>query len=413
MQASAPTTAAPRRARSPFADVRPAVVVAGAYLAATGVWASGVALPGGRWLAVHLFTLGVLSNLVMALAVHFAETLLHHPGGGQPLWRLGLFNAGVLAVIGGVVTAEPAVLAAGATAATAAVFAVYVQLRRIRRGALSQRFAFLVHAYERACGAFLHGALLGALLGIGVLPGAWGGGVRLAHLHTNVLGWGGLTLLSTLVVFGPTVLRTRMTQGADVVAARWLPRAATGLTVAVLALVATGVGGTAGTLLRVLAGAGLGVYAAAAAAICASVLRAAAAGTRRSINAAMLTAVCAWLPITAAADAVAVATGRWWVLNALGVVVLVGVLGQAIVASLGYVGPLLRSRAEARPVVRRRMDRLGVTRTVALNVGVLGLAAAAVTSLPAVAGGALVAAVVVSQALALLWPARTRGACYS
>jgi hypothetical protein len=410
MQLTSPSATAARRPGAPFGSVRPAVIVAGIYLVAAGLWASGLAgLPGGRWLAVHLFTLGVLSNLVMALTVHFAETMLHQPGGGQSRLRMALFNAGVLAVLVGVVTGERIVLAAGATVATAGVFAVYRQLRRIRKTALSQRFGFLVRAYERACGAFLHGALLGALLGIGVLPGTWFAGVRLAHLHTNILGWGGLTLLSTLVVFGPTVLRTRMTADADALAARWLPRAATGLTVAVLALVLTGAGGEVGVALRLLAAAGLAVYATGATIICSSVLRAAAATSHRSVNAVMLSAVCVWLPVTAAADVVAVATGRWWLLNTLGVVVLVGVLGQAIVAAVGYVGPLLRSRPHARPVMRARMDRLAVTRATVLNAGVLLLALAVVTPVPAAAGGALIAAVVVSQAVALLWPVAREG----
>jgi hypothetical protein len=73
MQLTSPPATATRRPGSPFGSVRPAVIVAGIYLVAAGLWASGIAaLPGGRWLAVHLFTLGVLSNLVMALTVHFA-----------------------------------------------------------------------------------------------------------------------------------------------------------------------------------------------------------------------------------------------------------------------------------------------------------------------------------------------------
>ena len=66
------------RRSSPFDDVRPAVGVAALYAVACIVWVvAGGALPGGRWLAVHLFALGVLSNLVMALTAHFAGT--SHP----------------------------------------------------------------------------------------------------------------------------------------------------------------------------------------------------------------------------------------------------------------------------------------------------------------------------------------------
>ncbi len=63
---------------------------------------------------------------------------------------------------------------------------------------------------------------------------------RVAHLHANVLGWGVLTLLATVVFFGPTILRRQIEPGADERAARRLRHGATGVTVAVLALVATG-----------------------------------------------------------------------------------------------------------------------------------------------------------------------------
>ena len=43
------------------------------------------------------------------------------------------------------------------------------------------------------------GALFGALVATSVLGGAWVTAVRMAHLHVNLLGWAGLTLLATIV----------------------------------------------------------------------------------------------------------------------------------------------------------------------------------------------------------------------
>ena len=78
---------------------------------------------------------------------------------------------------------------------------------------------------SRFVDGFVHGAILGALLGTGVLTGRWYGAGRIAHLHVNILGWAGLTLLATLVFFGPTMVRTRIRQGADDdAAARWVDR---------------------------------------------------------------------------------------------------------------------------------------------------------------------------------------------
>lgn len=361
--------------RSPFAAVRPAVVIAGAYAAALAVWmVAGDALPGGRWFAVHLFTLGVLSNLVMAMTQHFAETLLHQPGSSGAGRRTALFNAGALAVLVGMPAGTPWLVACGATAASAAVMWLYVHLRRTRRGALSQRFAFLVRAYERAAGAFLHGAILGALLGAGVLPGTWAGTARLAHLHVNILGWGGLTLLSTLVVFGPTVLRRRMESGADATAARWLRSGATGLTVGVFALLLTALPAPWGVVARVLAGAGLAVFAMGCTAVCLPVLRAA-RRAKPSANGLTLAAACAWFPAVTWADVIVIGTGRYWLLTSLGAALIVGVLGQAILATVGYLGPMLSADSERRSRVRERLNATPLPRVVIANLAVAAIVA--------------------------------------
>jgi hypothetical protein len=158
------------------------------------------------------------------------------------------------------------------------------------------------------------------------------------------------------------------------------------------------------------AAAGLAVYGAAAVVVCRDVLRVALPARGRSVNGLLLAAACLWLPAVVGADVLAVLTGRWWLLDALGVVTLVGVLGQAIIASLGYVGPLLWRRSEARPAVRVRMDRLPLTRAAAYNLGVAALALAAVTALPAAVGLALVASVVVTHVVLLSWPPRAPAA---
>ncbi|MEX0705927.1 MAG: hypothetical protein WD041_04855, partial [Nitriliruptoraceae bacterium] len=62
--------------RSPVAGETPSIAVAVVYAMATLVWlAFGDVLPGGRWLAVHLFTLGVLTNLVLTFSGHFARAI--------------------------------------------------------------------------------------------------------------------------------------------------------------------------------------------------------------------------------------------------------------------------------------------------------------------------------------------------
>lgn len=362
--------------RPPFAHLVPAVAVGAAYGLAALVWAvAGDALPGGRWLAVHLFTLGTLSNLILALTDHFARTLTKARGDGRHQLRLAVFNAGVALVVAGRLTGWAPALAVGAVVATAAVMWLYVVLRRMRTRALGARFVFVVRAYERACGAFLHGAVLGAVLGLGVLPGSWHLSARLAHLTVNVLGWAGLVLLATVVFFAPTILRVRIEPGADARAARATRHGATAVTVAMAALLLTAVGGPGGLALRLLAAAALAGFAAAVTAVCVPVLRAA----RRagpSPHGWMIAAACAWFPVVAWAGVAAVGwdAARWREL--LGLVLLVGVLGQAVIAALSYLLPMVAGAgSSARNELRQRLDRLAGPRVVALNIGVALLAA--------------------------------------
>lgn len=364
------------KGRSPFERLRPVAFVAAGYGLASVVWVvAGGGLPGGRWLAVHLFTLGVVTNLVLGLSDHFSRALTHQPGGAKR-WQLALTNAGALAVLWGIPSAQRWVVAAGATVLTAVVFASYRRLRTLRRTALGPRFSWVVRMYERAHGAFLHGALLGALIGTGVLSGRWIFAARTAHLHVNLLGWAGLTLLATVVFFGPTIGRTRIREGADVRAARALKVGATTLTVAVLALLGIGFSGTPGTVCRLIATIGLAFYAWSVTVVCVPVFRAMLAA--RSSGRWPVVATVAWFPLVAWADVAIVATGTWRWLEPLGAAMLLGVLAQAIAASLGYLAPQLRPLGPARVAVRERAEAHSLERALAWNAGVALVVAAAV-----------------------------------
>src|SRR5690606_525942 len=116
-------------------------------------------------------------------------------------------------------------------------------------------------------------------------------------------------------------------------------------------------------------------------------------------------AACVWFVFAAAADAVVVASGRVELLDAVGVVLLAGVLAQAILAALSFLGPMaLVAGTAARNAARGTLDVGARARATALNVGVVALAAAAVAGpvgawLPALGWGAVGAAVVVQLLL--------------
>ena len=401
------------RGPSPFADVIPTLVFAGLYAAAIGIWlAAGDRLPGGRWMAVHLFTLGVVTNLVLAFSEHFSRAVTRAPGDRRGWWTW-ITNAAIVLVLTGLPTGWRPGLAVGATALTGVVIAAWWRLRSLRRGAVGARFTWVVRLYERAHGAFVHGAVLGALLGLGLVAAPWQLGVRLAHLHANVLGWGGLTLLATLVFFGPTMARTRIDPGADERAARALRHGATALTVAVLLLLLLGLPGGWGTASRIGAGVALAGFALAATSVCLPVWRVV-LRARVTASRPLLLGALVWLIGVVWLDAVVVASGTWRWLDTLGVMALAGVLAPAILATLVYLAPMLRGRtAGERELVRTRLEVGARARASSVNLGVAAVAADATRlagELPlAGLGWTLLTATFLVTVATLLWPTREPG----
>lgn len=402
------------RGRSPYADVVPWTVAALGHAAAAGTWAAaGTALPGGRWMAVHLFTLGVLTNLVLGFTGHFAVTLTRRR---QPVrrWRPLMANVGAVLVMAGLPSGRTVLLGIGASVLMVVVFRAYLDLRRARREAVGARFGWIVRIYERAHGAFVHGALLGAAMGLGLLPGTWYAAARMAHLHVNVLGWGGLTLLATLVFFGPTMARTRIVPGADDRAAVALRHGATALAVGTVLLLVTGIGGPWGAGMRMGAATALAGYALAATTVCVPVVRAA-SRARSSAARWSVVAIGLWLPAAAWADVVLVGVGAWGHLDLLGGVVLVGVLLQSVLATLTYVAPMLRGRTSAgRALLMARLERLARSRAVAFNLGVAsvlvgGLLPGSEGAVLGRIGWAMVLATAVTAALSGLLPVTGTG----
>ena len=404
-----------RLGRSPFGPAAPSIAAALAYAAAAIAWTIfGDVLPGGRWLAVHLFTLGVVTNLVLVFSEHFGRTLTRTPA--QTIrWQVVAANAGILPILIGLPTGSDWAIAVGATVITTVVAVSYRRLRRMRKQAVGARFGWIVRVYERAHGAFIHGAILGLLLGIGVLSGSWYLPGRVAHLHVNIAGWAGLTLLATLVFFGPTIVRTRIVEGADDRAAVALRHGATGLTVAVLLLLATGVGGSAATALRLAAAGAMAVYAVAVTVVGVPV---ATAARRANPSAARwpVFAVGAWFPAVAWADVAVIAVGDWRWLDAVGLAMVLGVLAQTIAAVLTYLAPMLRSRTfGGRDRLLARLEAGATIRTITFNVGVLAVVAAAALRGPAGAvvartGWGLLVAGLAWLAATAMSPAPRRGA---
>jgi nitrite reductase (NO-forming) len=108
-----------------------------------------------------------------------------------------------------------------------------------------------------------------------------------------------------------------------------------------------------------------------------------------------------WFVVVAWTDAVVVTIGAWRVLDALGAALLLGVLLQAIVGALAYLGPMVRGRTPAaRAAMRGRLQRLASAKVAVLNLGVAIIAAMSITGASTTGGWLLIALAVVLIA----WP---------
>ena len=169
-----------------------------------------------RWLLVHIFTLGILTNSVMLWSQNLTERFLHRrlPDSARrgQLARTYLLNAGVVTVIAGqllakawhrhyLVTWVGAAIVAGVLAWHAASVG-----RQVRAAGPGQRHRPAVLGYVASACFLTVGALLGAALSTG-LDGAWQERTRQAHLFVNVGGFVGLAVMASLSVLFPAMWR--------------------------------------------------------------------------------------------------------------------------------------------------------------------------------------------------------------
>ncbi|MGI5442857.1 multicopper oxidase domain-containing protein [Streptomyces shenzhenensis] len=246
-------------------------------------------LPHAFWLLVHVLLLGAVTNAIVIWSGHFAASVLRLPEanrGTPAALRLVCLNAGAVGVIGGMLADRWYVVLAGGCLVAAAVTAHAVWLIRLMRRALPGRFSMTVRYYVAASALLPVGAALGVVMARGDLAGDLPERLRIAHETVNLLGWVGLTVAGTLITLWPTMLRTRVADGAERAGRAALPVLLTGLGAAV-----------AGTLLGPppLAAPGVVLYAAGLVVAGRPWLREARAKAPRSFAAWSVAAACGWL----------------------------------------------------------------------------------------------------------------------
>ncbi|NEE00639.1 multicopper oxidase domain-containing protein [Phytoactinopolyspora halotolerans] len=367
-----PSYREPRLYRTAHAVIFGYLALAAVVLAADPAWLNT------RWLTIHLVFLGAATTAIMVWSSHFSQALTRSVTGDRWLGRrVAVLTVGVVSVLGGVAPTGHSTLAVSIGAVTGvalillAVGAHALVLARMARTRFGGPLKDVVWFYVAACGALSLGAPLGAALATGVpATVATSTGSFAAHLHLNIVGWVGLTVLGSLLMLGPATLRARMHPR--------VPRA-------VRPVLGTGVVGLALTVaglwadVHVVAVAGLGLYIAGI-----GILMVALAATARNSRARRGPALAlglgmGWFAAYLVLDLVAVATD-----GSAGAVRLVtdkvpmlalGFLAQVLIAALTFLLPVLFGGGPAgHKSLAGRLALGWSVRLGVLNVGVVLLA---------------------------------------
>jgi nitrite reductase (NO-forming) len=321
------------------AQTRRGLVMMAAFVAAA-VLAGVVSIGDGWWLPLHLFVVGALLTAISAVTQMLAVTWSAAPATRPAVaaTQRWLLAAGTIALVGGRETGRTWLFIAGGVAVVVAMLCLAAILIRIRHDAVTARFAPAIEAYVAAVVTGAIGMTIGILLGAG-RAGANAVELRDVHLTLNVFGLIGLVVAGTLPFFSATQVRTKMSPRATPTSMR--------TTSAVLAVATTvtavghlaarpsvvAVGLTAYALGLLAIGAMLPIYA------------------RRRLSWAgprvvqLVAGLAWWVAMTAALAVTSIreANDRA-VLQAL----VIGGLAQILVASLAYLGPVLRGGGHRR-----------------------------------------------------------------
>ncbi|MDR7362052.1 multicopper oxidase domain-containing protein [Nocardioides marmoribigeumensis] len=357
----------PRRGRG-FRPMRDLPVIVW-LLAAVVVALVHPFVPAPRWLMIHLLMLGAVSHAVLVWSRYFTDALLHSPDDDQTAQdrRLVLLDVGALAVVVGVPSDLWLLVCAGATAVAVAVLWHGWSILRRLRAALPSRFGPSVRYYVAAAGFLPVGAALGVVLARG-LGERRHERLMVAHEAVNLLGWVGLTVVGTLVTLWPTMLRTRIAEGAERAAARALP-----VLVGSVALLAAG----AAAGLRVVAVAGLAGYVVGLLLHAPTFVDAVRRKPPAELPAWSVLAGVTWLLGTLVALGVGMAVAPTWqdvhaVVDRLTPFLVAGFAAQVLLGALSYLVPVaLGGGPRAVRAANRVLDRAAPLRLVVANLGLV------------------------------------------
>ncbi len=337
-----------------------AMLVASAAFTAIGIgWAIVVAIRGGSWWGpIHALMAGAALSAISGATQMFTITWSSARAPRRPLIVTQgiVLWVGVGLVLVGVPTSQSWLVWIGGTAVAGALILLAVALRGTIRRSLLRRFDLSIRFYFIALAAGVVGVTLGTLLGTGTVNSDYGD-IRQVHLHLNLVGLVGLTIVGTLPTLLPTFAKHRAVSRREARVAWWL---------------------SAGALLAIVSGlyaplwiVGVGTLMVAAAAVIivtGVVVRLGRTGFRGGLPYLQVIAGVGWLVAWGIVDAYGLITdaplGRFSYWTAAAVVV--GVM-QIIVGSVAYLLPVLvgppiganLSRMESAPWIPLILANLG------------------------------------------------------
>lgn len=174
-------------------------------------------VPEPRWLLIHIFTLGVLTNSIVVWSQNLTERFLQQklPDSARPaqLLRSRILNAGAVAVLIGqllsgndwhwIITWCGAALVVGALGWHAASVG-----KQIASADPGKRFRPVAWGYVASGACLVVGGCFGAALALD-LRGGWQQRVLLAHMLLNIGGFVGFAAMASLVILLPAMWRMK------------------------------------------------------------------------------------------------------------------------------------------------------------------------------------------------------------
>ncbi|MDP1721010.1 MAG: hypothetical protein Q8L08_08465 [Candidatus Nanopelagicaceae bacterium] len=164
------------------------------------------------WLTVHLFLLGAVTNAIVTWSDHFVSALLwtRSQNHNRQMAVIVSLNISILGVLVSVSTDMEGLILFFASLMVATIIYFLQGISIAIKRSLNKRFIDLLRYYQFASFFLLIGITLGVINSFQDHEDLMQPRLALAHLHSNLLGWVGITVIGTLVTLWPTVLRTPM-----------------------------------------------------------------------------------------------------------------------------------------------------------------------------------------------------------